>query len=444
MINTHFITQNAIKYTIKNLLKVACNGMEFDITVSDDMLSAIVNICGKKVIFLMSQNEDIQMLLSGSFPMQSIQSADGVVEVPIMLKESLPFGQVSDNTLMINADIVTVSFIMLSRYEETLTHIPDANRNFTAEYSIAMKYNFIDIPIVDEYAMLLREYFKKFLPGIVILPRKTRITPTHDIDDIRRFDGFYKSMKTIFGGDLLLGKSLSVATKSMEQYIKSFDNPDKDPLVISVDKFVNLSKELGLKSEFYFMGANKSKYNVGYDVSAPTVRRLMDRITKNNMVVGFHAGYDTSRDKDLFIEEKYRVEEALGAKILGGRQHYLRFDINRTYRIWEQSGMKYDSTVGYNEREGFRCGTCHEFNPWDFENDCSMELIERPLIVMDVTLWNYRMMSIEEGFNTLMKLYSRCKAVEGNFIILWHNAYVFRSYSPWFQNVYERFLRYVT
>lgn len=442
----NILTDEAALYTIKNIIDIACpNGTPiFSCKIDEINHYAVATIGNKKLIFNIYARNDAMELLSGIYPLSMMSSADGMVQVPVMLKENLSFAQILGNTLIINADIVTLSFIMLSRYEETILYFPRAIADFDMERSIANKYKFIDIPIVDEYAMILRTYLKVLLNGLVIVPQKSKITPTHDIDSIRRFDGFYNSMKTIIGGDLLSRRSLSIMNESMKQYRKSFNDPNKDPLIVAVDKLIYLSKEFGLRSEFYFMGANKSKYNTGYDACVPSVHRLMSRIIKNNMEVGFHAGYETPLNADLFIEEKCRIEKALGAKILGGRQHYLRFDINKTYKIWQLAGMKYDSSLGYNEREGFRCGTCHEFHPWDFDNNSAMKIVERPLIAMDGTFWNYRKMSIEDTYNALVKLHSRCHAVEGNFIILWHNEHVFRYYTPWFKNVYERFLRNVT
>lgn len=46
--------------------------------------------------------------------------------------------------------------------------------------------------------------------------------------------------------------------------------------------------------------------------------------------------------------------------------HYLRWGHPTTLQAWNDAGMDYDSTLGYADSPGFRCGTCFEypaFNP---------------------------------------------------------------------------------
>ena len=120
----------------------------------------------------------------------------------------------------------------------------------------------------------------------------------------------------------------------------------------------------------------------------------------------------------------------------------MHFDIKNTFNIIESSGIKYDSTLGYNEREGFRCGTSHPFKSWNFQTDSVYNIVERPLVVMDITFWNYRNKSIDEAYNKIIFLFSRCKFVGGDFIINWHNVYVINK-EDWFLNVYCKSILYM-
>ena len=87
-----------------------------------------------------------------------------------------------------------------------------------------------------------------------------------------------------------------------------------------------------------------------------------------------------------FLAEKSSVDSALKVVARGGRQHYLRFDVSSTWKFWEKGGFAYDSTVGYAEHEGFRCGTCHPYVPFIIDEDRVCRVQEVPLIVMDGTL----------------------------------------------------------
>ena len=53
---------------------------------------------------------------------------------------------------------------MLSRYEEYLPHIKDEYGRFEAKESLAFKYGFLEIPIVDKWVQILKiEILKNIL-----------------------------------------------------------------------------------------------------------------------------------------------------------------------------------------------------------------------------------------------------------------------------------------
>ena len=58
-------------------------------------------------------------------------------------------------------DIFAASFYLISRYEEYLPHVRDEHERFTAEQSLAYKFNFLEKPVVDIWALKLREVLKE-------------------------------------------------------------------------------------------------------------------------------------------------------------------------------------------------------------------------------------------------------------------------------------------
>ena len=104
--------------------------------------------------------------------------------------------------------------------------------------------------------------------------------------------------------------------------------------------------------------------------------------------------------------------------------------------------MIYDDTLGYADHEGFRCGTCHEYPLYDLKKDQPLTVIERPLIAMDATLMEYRGLTCADSLKILKQLFLRCYAVEGDFVLLWHNDSLFREWEPWFEQVYRPFIKW--
>jgi hypothetical protein len=79
-------------------------------------------------------------------------------------------------------------------------------------------------------------------------------------------------------------------------------------------------------------------------------------------------------------------EEGIAQPLLGGRQHYLRWETPTTVRLWDANGLDYDITLSYADRPGFRCGTCFEYPMFDSVEQRALKLRQRPLIVMECSV----------------------------------------------------------
>lgn len=439
-------SNNAIEYTLLQLFKIAgVNKLLKNVEVFNtlDGVNVVVEVGENKLIeFHLVNDPEINCLLNGESEFSSIASFDKKRDIPVFgLNKNDNFALIRQNKLIINADIISLSFILLSRYEEIFLKERDRHQRFEFKNSLACKYNFIDIPIVDEYAMLLRKWLVMFIPTLQYIKRKGKVIPTHDIDNIQRFGGFLQNFKTIIGGDIFIRKSFSVAFDSLRSCYSSICNRYNDPYIVAIKRLIDISREAGLCSEFYFMGLRNGQYDSRYDIYNSKVKYCMDLVTDANMIVGMHGGYNSFCNNEIFQQEKNDIEIVTNTDTTSGRQHYLMFDIHTTIHVWQNSHFLLDSTLGYAEREGFRCGTCHEYFLYDHKHDCVSTVKERPLIVMDRTLFEYRGLSIESALDTLYRLNSRCQDVEGDFVMVWHNESMFRDYEDKFLNVYCEFIK---
>jgi len=439
------MTKNAIEYTIKQLFKIANpnNNIKYNFSINREERELIISFEENEhriIIKLANDNEWEYLIHNKLEQLTWIDSAKNTLKIPVLLwaDRDQPFIIRNGNDLVLNGDIVSSSFFMLSRWEEKHNNDLDIHGRFKYENSVAFKYKFIHIPIVDEYAMLLRKYLQEIFPNINMGKSQFCIKISHDIDDIRRFKSLKQSIRT-FGGDLIKTKNLKLLIKSIGEFKSSYKQPKKDPYFLAIYELARLSKENNMNSAFYFKTADYSNYDSGY-VIEDYVKECIWCLQELGFEIGFHPGYYTYKNYDKFIEEKERLDDILGFSSYGGRQHYLRFDVNSTWKFWEQAGLKYDSTVGYAEHEGFRCGTCHPFKPFDIDEDRELDIIEIPLIVMDGTLQTYRKLSPEEGLDSIINLMNRCRDVEGVFTLLWHNTSIGRGWDEWFEKVYKVFL----
>jgi len=105
--------------------------------------------------------------------------------------------------------------------------------------------------------------------------------------------------------------------------------------------------------------------------------------------------------------------------------HYLRWQQPTTLRAWADAGMNYDSTLGYADRPGFRCGTCHEYPAFDPVAQEQLPLRVRPLVVMECSVMAEKYLGLgatELAVEKILEIKNRCIMVGGYFTLLWHNS----------------------
>lgn len=431
-------SNNAIEYTIRCIADIAFPQKECRVEFGD--VPALVIDSDIEIKFIRPDDSSVELLYTENICYSNIKSFDNKVSLKLfsLTENERPFS-FDGKCVHVNFDMLGISFLLLSRYEETLTEHRDRFGRFCYEDSLCSKYELSDIPIVDEYAMLLRKYVQEYCPNFMITRREPNFIPTHDIDFLFRFPSFVKSVKTI-AGDLFKRKSLLLSCKSLSSYMKSLRDFRCDPYASAVYELFKVSVENKLDSYFYFKSLRSKDSDFTYNILSPKSRECIKDLLSQGGAVGLHGGLYSFADKVIFAMEKYRMETVCEREVAAVRQHFLKFDVRKTPQIWQECGIRSDSSLGFPEREGFRCGTCHPYPLYDIENDCALEVVEHPLIVMDTTLFQYRKLTENEAFDSVRKLYDRCVSVEGDFVMLWHNTTMFGELESWYKNVYLKFI----
>jgi hypothetical protein len=326
----------------------------------------------------------------------------------------------SDRSIVFNADIVAATFFLLSRWEETQPEPRDMHGRFPAAASVAARCGFLDLPIVDQYALILRQWVDRLVPDLIHRSGSFEVRLSHDIDAVsvpQRFGGWMRRMV----GDLIKRRDPTLALSDVRQALVQWRHPERVWESCGIERLVQLSTAHGFRSAFYFMATKPASIESDYDVAALPLRHCIAELRKRSFEIGLHAGYNTLGEPLRLAEEKRRLDAITGETALGGRQHYLRFRVPATWRHWEDAHLTYDSTLGYADDEGFRCGTCHAFSPFDVDEDRILRIVEIPLIVMDATLRSYRQLTPQQACDRIELLARRCRDVEGTFTLLWHN-----------------------
>jgi hypothetical protein len=177
-----------------------------------------------------------------------------------------------------------------------------------------------------------------------------------------------------------------------------------------------------------------------YDFQHPEVQHTIHQVENRGHVIGFHPSYEGWNNLEAFKSERDSLQQWVKQPVVSGRQHYLRYNPERTLQVWQDAGMAWDSTLGYPEAPGFRCGACLPFPVFDLVNRQMLTLEEKPLIAMDVTLALAQALTPKAGREKLYALAHSVQKHRGEMVLLWHNS-SWNTYfwAPW-QSVVREFL----
>ena len=351
-------------------------------------------------------------------PGKIIQTTSPGLEDVLVLygKEHL---EVTPNNIKCGIDLFGGVFFMLTRWEETVGKKRDMHDRFPASESLLVKNGFILRPIVDEYSLLLRNWI---LAIGYLIPGKLssfKLIPTCDVDT-----PFYWRTKPAWktlGGRLLKHWNIFESVKDYAEFKAVQSKGEKDPYD-TFDYLMTLAEKNGTRFQFNFLGGGKTKFEGYYQIDDHDITSLMSDMKSRGHSIGVHPSYDAYKDLNMIKKEKKAVETNAEISISKSRQHYLRFAVPDTWKYLVEAGFAEDSTLGYAAEPGFRCGTCKPFPVFDIYQREQLPLIERPLLIMDVSFRMYKKLSIQESIALCEKIKTQVKKHNGDFVILWHNS----------------------
>lgn len=368
--------------------------------------------------------------------------APGAAELPAPL--ITPTG----NGWHIGYDILGLAYWMLTRQEEVGRTDLDNHGRFPAVHSHAYKHSYLERPIVDEWLHVLGQVITRTWPSIVLAQHQFSMKVSHDVDSPSLYA--FKPWKTI--ARMMAGHALkrhdwqAFCTAPWVKLTTTKTLHPADPYN-TFDWLMDVSEAHNITSAFYFICGRTSNMDADYEPEHPIIRALMRRIHERGHKIGLHPSYGTYQKPELITQEAQRLRAVLAMEKItqpeiGGRMHYLRWDQATTLQAWNDAGMAYDSTLGYADRPGFRCGTCFEYPGFNPMTQQMLKLRIRPLVAMECTvidevylgLGNTR--AAEEKF---LAFKNRCRALSGCFIILWHNSYF--SHEVELKKMYQRIIR---
>ncbi|MCW8965549.1 MAG: polysaccharide deacetylase family protein, partial [Candidatus Pacearchaeota archaeon] len=241
----------------------------------------------------------------------------------------------------------------------------------------------------------------------------------------------YKTVLRV-GARLVRDRNYYLAvTDFMNYFLSKFGIYNYDSYYNNLKWIMDVNEKEGNKVAFYFIPqATSTEFDIDSLITLPRVRSLLKVMHNRGHEIGFHPGYMTYKNKNNFFESSKLLRRVLKddnifQPTIGGRQHYLRWNASYTPQFWEFSQYNYDSTLGYADKSGFRCGICYEYTMYDLINRRPFRLKQRPLIVMETTVISDEYEGLgytEEALKRFLYFKNVTKKYSGDFVLLWHNS----------------------
>ena len=355
----------------------------------------------------------------------------GATPLPVLFGEPAEDGPAWRETaagLALAVDVIGSVFFLVSRMEEIIGTERDGHDRFPVAASIAHAEGFVERPLVDEYVDLLFMALRAIWPAAERRRTEFRLRLTHDID--RPFAVLGQPAWRIarsLGADVAGRRDPRLALRRLRAVADArVGRVDRDPLA-TFGFLMTTSERNGLRSTFYFMAGNDpAEADFRYRLSDAEFRPILREIHERGHEVGLHASYVSHGSAERIRAETAALGEACRAAGFdqpswGVRQHYLRFANPATWRHQEAAGLVHDSTMGFAEQIGFRSGTCREHPVFDLLERRQLALRERPLVVMDTSLFGYMGLDLDEAARRTRDIVDACRRHRGDAVVLYHN-----------------------
>ncbi|MBF0495271.1 MAG: polysaccharide deacetylase family protein [Deltaproteobacteria bacterium] len=282
-----------------------------------------------------------------------------------------------------------------------------------------------------------------------LLP-ETEIILTHDVDAVAKTMALRGKGTVWLCLRVLPGLAMNDRTRFLSLGRQAADFFTSRANYWCFDQIKELEDPAGVRSHFNFYGGpggwkrtpRQWLLDPGYSVFDRDVQSEIKELHQGGWTIGLHQSFAAWNQAGPMAEEKTRVEEALGAPVVGCRQHWLRFSWMTTWKAQQEAGLCLDTTLGFNDQPGFRNGAALCFHPWDQAEGRPLAMEALPMVLMDSHLYGHDVTNEEERMARMKYWIDEVRLVRGTATINWHQHTMSPDYG-WAEG-YQRLLELIT
>ena len=310
--------------------------------------------------------------------------------------------QLSDNGNIVNkfggTDFISTISYLINSFQEYDDKDPDQYGRFKYSNSAQYRFNSIENNTVQQIIDHMFGTHPK-LKDLKTTSRRSRVFLTHDIDSV------YGAVKE--DGRYALENFAPVQITRL-LFNATLGTPDW----LNMNKIMQIEKEFGFKSTFYWLLV-KSKENSDYDFHSSAIQKAFAGVKNHGSENGLHKAMGQTGFKEEI--------KTFGTLPQGNRYHFLKFSLPEGYELIEQNGLLLDTSLGFSPAFGLRNSYGQPFVPFNIKENRPFRFIEVPQLMMDRTCYNLNMPVKEAG----QKLFDFVEKNKYNcvFTINWHNNF---------------------
>lgn len=348
---------------------------------------------------------------SGLLSQQGIENVDVVVRqwedtvglFPVGASSALPF------------DIFSGAFYLLSRYEEYLPHVKDDMGRFTASESLGFKEGFLQQPVIDIWALRLKNVLLSFFPDLTFdfINRKMSIHALVDASKPYAFaqKGFFRT-GIGYISDILRGNWRTVITRS--QVILGLK---RDPLN-TFKWIVNTARHSDFALTVFFMLGEGITFKDSMNYHRKKLKYLI-KYVGDYKEIGLIFSYKNIAEPLALKAEKRHMESITNRNLESSMNAQLVVHLPEIYRHLVELEVKNDYTMVFSDTPGFRAGTCTPFLFYDLDFEIKTPLLIHP-VVAHTNMFDAKYSNSKERL--VEQLLRAVGDVGGNFAMIFTNG----------------------
>lgn len=334
-----------------------------------------------------------------------------VDRVPVLHYGSAPTHLTDTNRVEFDLPLCAAYWLTLT--SERRIWQRDAHSRVRAADSLLGRHDLLEKPPLHAYAILLADMLWPADPPQGLIPRwpagkEWAVAITHDVDQPERNSPGRSFLREILFPRKIARRQAYYSLRaelSARGFYHTFFSSPRHRQEWDFARFCALERSAGIRSAFYFSVVDRAlghPCDVNYRAGLARFRREFTRLMRQNFEVGLHAAYGTRWNCPPSLTQKDRLVSLAGHQILGVRHHYLHLDPDdpmqtimahggvhlqpAAFSRRSQRGFHYDSSIGFNDRCGFRAGIALPFAPFHPAVGVSPDLIELPMTLADMHL----------------------------------------------------------